>query len=203
MRAPRPFGKMDIVILLAFLVAAVAAAAWRDVLFDVYEWPRAHGHAFLDSKVAARRPEWVWSLFWPWRRVSSDLEPFLVIATVGVGTVLVRRPHLLRGRDWPAPGVVVGAVGTIVVAYCLVMVILSLGSSAGWARVLQRRFFSTFFLIASGAVQGSILGAWTILAVARRWRPKSDDWDDRLGRLLGWAWFARYGCSIVEPAIWT
>jgi len=35
----------------------------------------------------------------------------------------------------------------------------------------------------------AIVAAWTIQAMSGRWRP-SRDWNDRLGRILGYFWIA-------------
>jgi hypothetical protein len=194
MSQPRPFGMVDLVILLLFAVGAISAAVWEDHQFVRHQIDR---RSQLDQAAVARRPGWVWSMEYPLRRASGDLRVLLVVATVGSGTAALRRPGLLRGKSWPASGWVAGAVGAIAVAYCLVLVVVLLKSNAQWVNV------STFFLIAGPAAQGSILGAWALLAVSRRWGTRPDDWDDRLGRLVGWCWLGLYGYGIVYPAIWT
>jgi hypothetical protein len=194
MSQPRPFGMVDLVILLLFAVGAISAAVWWDHQVGRHQIDR---RSQLDQAAVARRPGWVWSMEVPLRRASGDLSVFLVVATVGSGTAALRRPGLLRGKSWPASGWVAGAVGAIAVAYCLVLVVVLIKSNTPWVNV------STFFLIAGPAAQGSILGAWALLAVSRRWGTRPDDWDDRLGRLVGWCWLGLYGYGIVYPAIWT
>ena len=203
MRRPRPFGTLDVVILLAFGAGAVAAAVWREVQFVRHASQYPDRRTYLDAKQVARRPPWLWSLDLPVRRVTNDLEAFLVVATVGLGTAALRRPSLLRGRDWPGPGIVVGVVGAIAVVYSLAHLLAMVNSGVAWAPQIRRRFFENFNDVSAQAVEGMILGSWTLLAVARRWRPRPDDWDDRLGRVLGWSWLALYGYRILYPAIWT
>ena len=200
MSQPRPFGMVDLVILLLFAVGAISAAVWEDHWFVRNQIDR---RSQLDQAAVARRPGWVWSMEYPLRRASGDLRVLLVVATVGSGTAALRRPGLLRGKSWPASGWVAGAVGAIAVAYCLVLVVVSLKSNAQWVPLNVLWLPSTFFFIAGQAAQGSILGAWALLAVSRRWGTRPDDWDDRLGRLVGWCWLGLYGYAIVYPAICT
>jgi hypothetical protein len=196
----RSFGKRDACILLAFGALAVLSADRRDREFRRAEADR---RAYLKLEQVARRPDWLWRLDWPAMRAKEDLKVFLVVMTLGAGTVVVRRPGLFRKRPWPGPGVVAAMAGAASAVYCGVLILLSFGSTALWARRLHRQWFQTLFEISSSAQEGAIAGVWAFLVVARAWRPHSDDWDDRIGRYLGWAWIGVYTFEIIYPAIWT
>lgn len=201
MRRAEPLGAIGVLVLLAITLAAVGAAVWRDRMFVQYEPTPRRSH--LKPAAAARRPEWLWALDHPAQRARADLGVFLVVATIGVGVAALGRPGRLRGRGGTPPGLAAGAVGAIVAAICLLEVGTALVSTASWARLAQRRPFTTFFMMTEQAVQGAVLGAWIVLAVSRTWRPRPDDPGDRLGRLCGWGWVGMCAYRILYPMIWT
>ena len=204
MSRPRPFGPVDVAILATFAAGALVSAATADANFR--RSAPADRRDGLTPEHIARRPDWLWSLEGPARRAVDDLQAFLVVATVGLGTASIRRPGLFNGRRWPGPGIMAGAVGSLVVAYSLAIGLLYfVPGTPGtlFSRIWRTRFFTTFLVLAVQGVPSAILGAWTLSAISRRWRPRTDDWDDRLGRLLGWSWLGLYGYIILYPAIWT
>lgn len=197
----RAFGRVDAAVLLVFAAAAVVAAGVRDREFRKTE--AIDRRTGLRPEQIARRPDWLCRLDAAARRVDEDLKVLLVVATAGVGTVVLRRRALFREPRWPGPGIIAGLVGAASLVYCVILVAVSFGSSAPWARLLHRQWFHTVFVMSEGAQAGAIVGAWTFLAVTRSWRPRRADWDDRIGRFVGWTWIGAYGFDILYPAIWT
>lgn len=180
-RPIRRFGPIDLVILLAFAAGGVVAAAWKDRLHEPFNSrdTRPPGSAW--------RPDWVWRLQSPAVRAHGDLTALLAVATFGAGTVGLRRRGLLGPPGWPPPGVAASTVGAIAVLFAIVRPLAALNSSSPWAsQVFRRRFYSAVLDLTLYSVPGTIFGAWVLLVVARAWRPRPGDWDDRIGRIHGW-----------------
>ena len=196
-RPVRPFGPIDLAVLLAFAAGGASAAVWKDGLHEPFD-RRDPG-----SPESASRPDWVWALESPAARIQGDLTAFLLVATLGAGTAALRRRGMLRRPGWPGPGIAAGTVGAIAVLYAIARPIAALNSSSPWAmQAYRRRPSSWIFDLASIAVPGAILGAWILLAVARAWRPVAGDKDDRIGRILGWGWLGLLAFLILYPGIW-
>src|SRR5437870_1224041 len=124
-RRPRPFAAFDVLILIGFATAGAVVATWH--VRNIQRVMPGYYGPFRDAG------GWRGVLHDQSVRIERWLGPFLVFAIVGAGTAPLRRRGLLRGREWPGPGIVAGTLGTLLVLYMLANVILLHWSSTTWA----------------------------------------------------------------------
>jgi len=128
-------------------------------------------------------------------RIRERTPPFLAIASLGIGIVAIRRPgHPARRARW-GPGRVAAAVSLVVSGADLLL------------EFVLRRFglmhhgyihyaLSNFWEYNAEYVGMAILGAWSLLVLAGRWK-LTRGWSEWLGLGLGVVWFANLFWAIV------
>lgn len=180
----RPPRRADALILLATIAVAVVLVRWAD-----REYLRVEAPAAWRRSQVVSRPDWVWPLEQPYRRLQHDWVGLCVAATLGVVGLLA-----IDGRTWTRRGL--ARPGTIAV-----LAILLVGGASA----------ATFLLVPVGPrhsvglsydlgdvlafrMPGTILGVWVVGWLRpHRGRP---DLRERLARLVGWMWMARVGLLI-------
>lgn len=197
-RRARSFSLLDAAVLALFAVAGVGLAAYH------YRQRAAILHGYKDRPDHPElRPEWLWAVEWPARRIAAGVGDVLLLLTLGVGTAPLRRPGLLRERGWPPPGVAAGTAGSVVVLYRLVSFANGLWTRPSSGLLAYRHNFWTVNLsLIAEVTAGAVIGAWALLLVARRWRPKSGDPDDVLGRCVGYGFVAILTYAALVPVLW-
>lgn len=175
--------------ILVAVVVMVAAAAplvrWADAEFLRVEPPpqrerRSH---------AVARPDWVFALEHPYRRMEFDSLWLTVAATLGVGVLLA-----IDGRTWtrrrlarPGTG---GVFATLLVGGVLTaQTVLAPGPSV-MTNGLCYALFNTLAL----AIPGLVVGVWVVAWLRRRrGRP---DLRERIAQVITWMWMAQIGLLI-------
>jgi hypothetical protein len=186
--------RVDVLILLV-TVAAVVVRNDREVS-EVYnrDWVGA---------VASRWPPPARSVVGPTLRFGSDLMTALIVTTAGLGLAALRRPFVPSGSRWPERGMAAIAASGLAVGYCTIRVAVDVmaDSASGYARLSDPHFLSNSLYFCEGFPRGSILGAWSLLALAGHWEVEADGLE-RLGRLLGWSWLASMALDLFRSALW-
>jgi hypothetical protein len=177
-------------ILAATAVLAVVAVAFvdRQSIEQIDETTRSHGGDGVPP-YSDEEKERIATDLAP-RRFATDLGVLLTVATPGVGlAALMRGGRALRRGRWPGPGVAALVVSLPVMVLCLARLAHRLVTNEGdpIAHEARDRFLRTAMLVCKADVLGANLGAWIVLAIARRWRfcPDPLDW---LGLTVGFGW---------------
>jgi hypothetical protein len=183
----------DVMILVATIALACAILRWADRQFRRVEGPsrflRIEGPSQLRNRGNVHRPEWVWAMAHPYRRLQHDWLWISVVVTLGAAGMLAldRRTWHRWGLSRPGTIVVLVAllVGGATVAQQILMVPLSSrpnGLCYSLRNALEFR------------MPGAILGVWVVTWLRPvRGRP---DWRERFARSVGWIWIANVGLLI-------
>lgn len=176
---------------LLWLVAATAAAMGFYPVFLGWHGPQFNtpGKVILDMK--QRGPVWFPIHVTFWVQLASI---FLLAWTLALVPIRLRRPRPPFHRLLRQPGAVaVLATVAAVVASLACWGLLALPTLFG-SRIFVDSMVSQFYPIPFRAfnflltaVGHSVLAAWSVLALSRRWRPERS-WIDRSGRALGVGW---------------
>lgn len=139
----------------------------------------------------------------PALRLESDLNAALVVATLGLGLVALRRPAVPRRGRWLGRGRAALLAGLIVIGYAWVRALIEAGSTgpliALWPPPPS---FVYETLAACGRdIKWGILGAWSLLALAGHWRSEAG-WLERGGLFLGWCWLLSIVTGMVRYSIY-
>ncbi len=182
---------------LVLLVAVVAVVLRNDrEIAEVYNptW----GEAVARRWPAAIRP-WIA----PTLRASSDLMAALVVLTLALGVAALRRPFIPPGRRWPGRGMAAIAVAGLAIVINLIGVALEAGvaPTSLYSGLYSPHFLSNSLANCQGGPKDAILGAWSVLALAGRWR-SAEVGLGRLGRLLGWCWLASIAFDLFQAMLW-
>ena len=166
---PRRFTILDAMVL---MIGLAIGLAWviADIRFlEQYRWTKSGGLLLT----------WV-----------DDRLPLLIApVTIAVFALRLTPPRPSRRRLCREPGFVAcGAVTFILVATAVVSLLF--GALRGAELAWNLRFYRTYWMVGVGP---SVVAAWLLLIVSRRWRSVRT-WVDRLGRGLGWLWIiTRFG----------
>jgi hypothetical protein len=164
----------NILILLATIALGVLAVRWADAAFLQTEPPPK------DLPPAApARPEWIWAIYHPYRRLQHDWVWVSVAATLGVGAILA-----LDARTWSRRGL--SRPGTNVVFVTLLVGVATALQQllAGFAAAASKSY--DLGEVLGSDLPGAILGAWVVVSLGSR--PHHADWREWLGRLVAWFW---------------
>ncbi len=194
MRRTGTIRRVDVLML---LVAAAAVVMRND-----REVSEVFSRDWVET-VARRWPPPFRSVVGPTLRLGSDLMAALIVMTVGLGLTALRRPFVPAGQRWPGRGRAAIAVAGVAVGYGMIRVVLGAMAdlTSGSLGISYPHFFSDSLSNCQGAPKGSILGAWSLLALAGRWESEADGLE-RLGRLLGWCWLASIAFDLFQSAVW-
>jgi hypothetical protein len=186
--------RVDILIL---LVAASAVALRND-----REVSEQFNQSWVDA-VASRWPPAVRSIVGPGLRLDSGLLAFLTVVTVGLGLAALRKPFVPAGRRWPGRGRAAIAAASLAVGIGLINVAIDAiaDPTSTWSGLANPRFFSYALRRCEGAPKDWVLGAWSLLALAGRWRSEADGFE-QLGRWLGWCWLASLALDLLRWTVW-
>jgi hypothetical protein len=167
---------INAIILLAAIALAVVAVRWADREFERVD---------LGSETfrPAHRPDWIWVLHRPYRRLQHDGIWACVAATVGIGAILAvdRRTWSRRGLSRP---------GTVVI---LVTLLVGVATAAHYLLAAPGiyRLNGTCYGLRNAlefAIPGAILGVWAVT-----WGRKME-WR---GLLIGWMWMAQVAMLVA------
>jgi hypothetical protein len=186
--------RVDILILLV-AASAVALRNDRDVSEQFNQsWVKA---------VASRWSPTIRPIIRPFLRLESGLLAFLTVVTAGLGLAALRRPFVPAGRRWPGRGRVAIAAASLAVGIGMINVAIDAiaDPTSTWAGLANPRFFSYALRQCEGAPKDWVLGAWSLLALAGRWRSEADGFE-QLGRWLGWCWLGSIMLDLLRSAVW-
>ena len=135
-------------------------------------------------------------------RVHSDLMAGLIAMTVGLGLAALRRPWLPGRGRWPGRGMAAIAVGSLGVVKGSIDVALKTIQKppATTSSRFDPHFLSDLLQSCHFTPANAIVGAWTLLVLAGRWR-SSEAGFGRLGRVLGWCWLASILFDLCRAAL--
>ncbi len=194
MSLTRTLRRVDVLILLVAM-AAIVMRNDREVS-EVFtrDWAEA---------VARRWPLPYRSIVAPILRLKSDLMAALTVMTVGLGLAILRRPRVPAGKKWPGRGASAIAVGGLAVVYGIIPIALEAiaDPTSRYFGLSNPHFLSDSLRSCQGGPGNSILGAWSLLALAGRWRSKEEGLG-RLGCLLGWCWLASIAFDLSQSTIY-
>ncbi len=138
----------------------------------------------------------------PTLRVGSDFEAALIVITAGLGLAALRMPFRLSGKRWPGRGTAAIAASALGVGYGIARVAIDtlMDSTSGFLGLLNPRFLFDSVRFCAGFPKGTVLGAWSLLFLAGRWKSPADglEW---LGRGLGWSWIALIAFDLFRSAL--
>lgn len=136
---------------------------------------------------AVSRPDWVWRLNVPYRRVVHNWPWVGVAATVGAAGLIARDRRTWSRRGLSRPGTV------------LILVILVVGSVTLMSQACAPPSPNGLCFSLTSAlvwrVPGAVVGFW-VVAWFRRRRGVSD-WRQRLAHLVGWGWVGNLVLTIA------
>jgi hypothetical protein len=183
------------VLILLIAVAAVVMRNDREVS-EVYS-------RSLVEAVGSRWPPLVRSIVGPTLRLGSNLNAALIVMTVGLGFVVLREPFIPAGRRWPGRGVAAISVAGLAVVYGMIRVALDAMAdpTSVYFGLSNPHFFSYAIHSGEGYSKNAVLGAWSLLILAGRWKSEADGLE-RLGRLLGWCWLTSIAFEFFQSALW-
>jgi len=194
---PRPFTGTDLTIAVAIAVVAIATAVYADHDFMSAE---GGGRWFGVRRLRSDdQPTWAGPLRFQAARTQTDFVTFLGVTTGGLALALGRRV-LTEERSYRGPGTVAVAVAACILCLRALEVAL-VGSLYGMSQYARYIHFFAFWVKLELDVSIAIVGAWTVLVLAGRWRTQIDWWD-RLGRWLGWAWIGVLAYRTLSRAFW-
>ncbi len=188
--------------LFGFAVLAVALALLNDREFFVWMSDFASRKALWTNL-----PTWIRDLELPAKRIEKDFVAFLIVMSLGVALVSFRRRAAWCFVGLPRPGVAASA------AAAIVLLVHGVGVKVRhWSRPVGFSHLSIkvippywYFGLESFSiateVAASILGIWTYLILARRWKAR-DDWRDWLGRWVGWCWISLVCFDVLTLVTW-
>jgi hypothetical protein len=187
---------LDAAILLGFAGLAAAAVYRID-----REWAGGDEPVFAHYDPRKGTPAWFQALVTPYMQVHFDFLSALGVMTLGVAVVAFRHPIVLR-RGRLGPGLVAAAVAALFEVALLAKEVARMWPVLGWPPSFSAVDWSKWLWVnMASSVSGAVLGAWTALALAGRWRT-SPDWRDRLGRVVGWCWVGDVALSVVSRVFW-
>lgn len=139
-------------------------------------------------------------------RIGSDATPALLVLTVGLGALAIRR-HPGTRRSWPSRGRAALLAANLGLGWglanYLVFVIETPAIRASYQNYDQFQYHATHYI--SPFCPAPIVGAWAVLAYAGHWwRRRGDltpDGAERAGCLVGWAWLGWMVLSWFELAL--
>ena len=136
-------------------------------------------------------------------RVESDLMAALVVVTIGLGLVAIRKPWRPGRGRWPGRGMAAILVGALAILPGVISVGLEVMTSpvSPTTSRFDARFLSNLFRNCQATPAHAILGAWLLLALAGRWR-SSEGGFGRLGRWVGWCWLASIVFNLWRSTLW-
>ena len=73
-------------------------------------------------------------------------------------------------------------------------------SASAYRGLFEPLFLSNTLRNCERAPKGSILGAWSLLILAGRWKSEASGLE-RLGRLLGWCWLSSFAFDVFQSAL--
>jgi hypothetical protein len=143
------------------------------------------------------------SMVQPYFRLRYDFVAALIVTTAGLGLASIRRPFVRPGKKWPGRGVAAIVVGTLASVWVAVA-ILPGAIADPTLRYLGFADPQLLFNVLRGCESRSkdaILGAWTLLALAGRWKSEMDGFE-RCGRILGWCWLGTIAFDWIDASLW-
>lgn len=125
-----------------------------------------------------------------------EVLPLLFAWTLAVLTIRLRRPRPRLRVLLRQPGFVASLSATLALLLCGLTLIPDLASGNKPAPL---RWYLVNF---TPEPAFAVFGAWFTLAANRRWRPEPS-WIDRLGRLLGIAWFLSNAANAARVVLYS
>jgi hypothetical protein len=165
-------------IVLATVPLAVLVVRWADREYLQVEAPNV-----TQRRSTVSRPDWVWAIEHPYRRLGHDWIWLWVAAIPGAAALLATDGRIFTRRRLARPGTAVVLVSLLVGGASIAQQLLvppTLGSSYGLSYSLLNAL--------EPRLTGAILGVWVVSWLRpRRGRP---DFRERAARLVAWMWMA-------------
>jgi hypothetical protein len=165
--------------------AAVPLVRWADAELLRVEPPpqrelRSHGVA---------RPDWVFALEHPYRRMQFDSLWLTVAATLGAGTFLA-----VDGRTWTRRRLARPGTAGVFAALLVGGVLTAQTLIAPGPFVMTNGPCYALFNVLSLGIPGVVVGVWVVAWLRpRRGRP---DLSERIAQAVTWSWMAQIGLLI-------
>jgi hypothetical protein len=171
-------------VLLATLALAVVLVRWAD-----REYLRVEAPNTAERLHTVSRPDWVWAMEHPYRRLGHDWVWLCVAANLVAAAVLATDCRIFSRRRLARLGTAVVLVSLLVGGVSVAQQLLvppALGPSYGLSYSLLNAL--------EPRLTGAILGVWVVFWLRpRRGRP---DFRERIARLVGWMWMANVALLI-------
>ncbi len=190
--APRPFNRWDVAIVAASALLGSAMACVTDL-----EYLKTHGAGTARMAGFRRLPGWLGDRRHDAIRFNHGGAALLSGLSPGVAAATFRPRRGFQGRRRLGPGHIASAVSAMVVLAIALHWWASVAFFPGnfsmppsaFPGVVPAVGFYSLWQHWRPAISWAVLGAWSGLIVAGRWR-RPVDMADRLGRWLGWGWIA-------------
>ncbi len=180
----RRFSPVDLAIGVATILLAIFVVGEFDRDYLVANPPAP----VPQNRRTVTRPEWIWELQYPYTRFQHDFLAIAAAATLGAGAALAIRRETWTRRGLSRPG-------TVAVALALAIGIVQLSVVLTAKRPMfasARSFWIDLRNNLEFPLPGTVLGAWTVMALLGLWRP-SRSGCELSARAVGWAWLANIG----------